>query len=140
MDVIQTNPHFRRKRSIAKSIFVIFCLLLHCVLVSSKKETRVLREPTRFIGFLPLLLLWPPKEIGSKMALGTIVEEHFHHPPLPTSPLSCKKTTHPEAPPVILLPQIGTNEMTLGERVSKVSIYDFCTFFLTDLLYYNFSL
>ncbi|CCD69319.1 STarGazin (mammalian calcium channel) homolog [Caenorhabditis elegans] len=61
------------------------------------------------------------------MALGTIVEEHFHHPPLPTSPLSCKKTTHPEAPPVILLPQIGTNEMTLGERVSKFVIEARCT-------------
>ncbi|CAP33784.2 Protein CBR-STG-2 [Caenorhabditis briggsae] len=63
------------------------------------------------------------------MALGTIVEEHFHHPPLPSSsPLSCKKaTTAPEAPPVILLPQIRTNEMTLGERVSKFVIEARCT-------------
>ncbi|KAF1748778.1 hypothetical protein GCK72_025245 [Caenorhabditis remanei] len=61
------------------------------------------------------------------MALGTIVEEHFHHPPLPSSPPSCKTTTNSEPPPLILPPQIRTNEMTLGERVSKYIIEARCT-------------
>uniref|UniRef100_A0A1I7TR65 CX domain-containing protein n=1 Tax=Caenorhabditis tropicalis TaxID=1561998 RepID=A0A1I7TR65_9PELO len=43
------------------------------------------------------------------MALGTIVEEHFHQPPPPPPPLSpppsCKTTTASEPPPLIL-PQI----------------------------------
>uniref|UniRef100_A0A1I7TR67 CX domain-containing protein n=1 Tax=Caenorhabditis tropicalis TaxID=1561998 RepID=A0A1I7TR67_9PELO len=64
------------------------------------------------------------------MALGTIVEEHFHQPPPPPPPLSpppsCKTTTASEPPPLIL-PQIRTNEMTLGERVSKFIIEARCT-------------
>uniref|UniRef100_A0A1I7TR66 CX domain-containing protein n=1 Tax=Caenorhabditis tropicalis TaxID=1561998 RepID=A0A1I7TR66_9PELO len=64
------------------------------------------------------------------MALGTIVEEHFHQPPPPPPPLSpppsCKTTTASEPPPLIL-PQIRTNEMTLGERVSKESTFHYNT-------------
>ncbi|CAI2355934.1 unnamed protein product [Caenorhabditis sp. 36 PRJEB53466] len=61
------------------------------------------------------------------MALGTIVEEHssfqqHHRPSLPSPPPI--KTSSPEPPPPPLLPHLRTNEMSLGERVSKARCTD----------------